>query len=143
MEGHNIDVIVAELGVKVKTLEGLAEQSREDRHALQCEINKLSLSNERLCTVLESLEKKMCPEPGACIAVKAELDAIKGFQNRLVGGAIVVSTISAVLGVVGGWALALWMHYHGNSDAASVITGSVEHSSSATNHTLFAENVRH
>ena len=133
-------IAVAQLEVKVNTLERLVEESRADRKALHDELAALRESSVRLCTILDSLEKKMCPEPGACITVRKEMEAIKNFHSKLVGGALVLSFIGSVLGVIGGWVLALWFHAHSSSEASSAITGMAATVSTHSTARLAADN---
>ena len=126
MEGQRLDITVAELRVKVKTIEQVLVEYKIDQTALHEELSLLRQSSTRLCTVLEQMEKRMCPDPGACVSVKKDLDSLKEFQNKIIGGAVVISAIGAMLGVIGGWLLAVWMYHHGNQEAASALTGAAD-----------------
>ena len=110
--------------MKVAQLTEWKGQAQPAMLTLQEETIKLRETTTRLCTVLESMEKKMCPDPTACLGMKAQVQEVREFQQQVLGGLAVLTTIGVVLGVIGGWALSLYFHttgdhHHGAAAAAS------------------------
>lgn len=96
---------------------------RQGQAELYQEISTLRVAHERLCTLLEGIQKQACH---ACtvlsndvIEVKANVEEMKSFHNKLIGGALVLSVIGTGLGIIGGWVLSIYFHYHGGADSAA------------------------
>ena len=143
--------MLAKLNGKVEALEmnmGEIKTGQRDLHdgqtVLHEEVTKVRLTNERLCALLEGLETRQCSSPGTCATLRSEVEVVvadvaelKAFQNKLVGGAVVLSLIGTGLGVIGGWVLSVFFHYHGGDTGASGAVGSaLQHAANSTGATM-------
>jgi regulator of replication initiation timing len=100
-----------ELLMEVAALKQWVNESREDRKHLHAEMALLRESNIRLCTVLEALEKKLCPMPGACLSIQKEVTDLKAFKDKTVGGIAILTTVGTICGIVGGWLINAYWHH--------------------------------
>lgn len=135
---HDDAIMLTKLNGKVEALEssmGEIKVGQRDLHdgqtVLHDEVTAVRLTSERLCALLEGLEKRQCSAPGACASLRVEVAAaaadiaeLKAFQNKLVGGAVVLSLIGTCLGAIGGWVISIYFHYHGGDGGA---TGALLH----------------